>query len=109
LSPFGYGEEFIRLNKELLDAYSSCSNMEEVIAAMNQYLAALEEAKRAKAARLIQEETKNNSSSSKISTSYLSRDDLPPSDSDDDYEYEYEDEEAQGEEGAQGEVSNEEA
>jgi ribosome biogenesis protein Tsr3 len=32
LEPFGYGEEFIRLNFEALEAYSACSNAEEVFA-----------------------------------------------------------------------------
>lgn len=38
LSNFSYGEEFIHLNRELLDAYAECKDGDEVIAAQNAYL-----------------------------------------------------------------------
>lgn len=39
MSHFSYGEEFLRLNEELLDAYSKCKDGDEVIQAQNRYLA----------------------------------------------------------------------
>lgn len=41
LSPFSYGEEFIRLNFECLEAYSACRDEAEVRQVMQQYEAAL--------------------------------------------------------------------
>ncbi len=42
MSKFGYGEEFLRINAELLDAYSKCNDGREVIAVQNQFLAEAE-------------------------------------------------------------------
>jgi pre-rRNA-processing protein TSR3 len=39
MSHFSYGEEFLRLNEELLEAYSQCKDGDEVIQAQNKYLA----------------------------------------------------------------------
>lgn len=45
MSKFSYGQEFLRLNKELLDLYAGCKDGTEVISAQNRYL---EEARHAK-------------------------------------------------------------
>lgn len=39
MSKFGYGEEFLRLNAVLLEAYSKCRDGAEVIAVQERYLA----------------------------------------------------------------------
>jgi pre-rRNA-processing protein TSR3 len=39
LSNFSWGEEFIRLNKEVLDIYAGCANAEEVVEKQNEWLA----------------------------------------------------------------------
>jgi pre-rRNA-processing protein TSR3 len=64
LEPFGWGQEFLRLNEEVLDAYAACSTSEEVIEAQNSFLAAEEEEAAARKDAPM---------------------DLPPSDSDDEY------------------------
>ena len=38
MSKFGYGEEFLRLNAVLLEAYSKCRDGAEVIAVQDRYL-----------------------------------------------------------------------
>lgn len=38
MGKFGYGEEFLRLNKEILDIYARCKDGAEVITAQNRYL-----------------------------------------------------------------------
>lgn len=38
LAPFAYGDEFLRLNAELLQKYAECSSSAEVVAAQNAYL-----------------------------------------------------------------------
>lgn len=45
MSKFSYGQEFLRLNKELLDLYAGCTNGAEVITAQGRYL---EEARHAR-------------------------------------------------------------
>jgi pre-rRNA-processing protein TSR3 len=38
LQEFSWGNEFFKLNQELLDIYASCENSEEVVARQNEYL-----------------------------------------------------------------------
>uniref|UniRef100_A0A7S2SHR8 18S rRNA aminocarboxypropyltransferase n=1 Tax=Mucochytrium quahogii TaxID=96639 RepID=A0A7S2SHR8_9STRA len=38
LQDFGWGEEFIRLNQELLDGYSACENSAQVVQVQNEFL-----------------------------------------------------------------------
>jgi len=38
LQPFSYGEEFLRLNCDLLEAYSRCATPEEIIEVQNKYI-----------------------------------------------------------------------
>lgn len=45
MSKFSYGEEFLRLNAELLDLYAGCKDGQEVVEAQNRWL---EEAQAAK-------------------------------------------------------------
>lgn len=40
MSKFSYGEEFLRINADLLDAYAACKDGEEVIRVQNEFLAA---------------------------------------------------------------------
>jgi pre-rRNA-processing protein TSR3 len=53
LSPFTWGNEFIKINLELLEMYSSCKNSEEVIAAQTEWMHKLELEAAAKATRTI--------------------------------------------------------
>lgn len=39
MSKFGYGEEFLRINADLLDAYAACKDGEEVVQVQNRFLA----------------------------------------------------------------------
>jgi pre-rRNA-processing protein TSR3 len=68
LSPFGYGEEFLRLNRTALDAYAACKGSEEVAAVQKGIMDAAEERKRDKEAR------KGSGGA------YLDHMDVPPSD-----------------------------
>ncbi|KAI5184897.1 pre-rRNA-processing protein TSR3 [Nematocida homosporus] len=45
LEPFAYGQEFLRLNQDLLDAYAQCTTPEEVINMQNKHLASLSRSK----------------------------------------------------------------
>jgi pre-rRNA-processing protein TSR3 len=80
LSPFSYGQEFIKLNYEALEAYSACNSPEEVNAVQQQYLSENAERQRVK-------EQKRGEMTN--SGGYLDESDLPPMHSEDD---EYEDE-----------------
>lgn len=93
LSPFSYGEEFIRLNFECLEAYSACANESEVRQVMLQYESALGAQKERKEERIAQQ-TKASTLSGNIG-GYMDDMDLPPRDDDDEYydDYGYEDEE----------------
>mmetsp|Transcript_11500 Transcript_11500/g.13205 ORF Transcript_11500/g.13205 Transcript_11500/m.13205 type:complete len:276 (-) Transcript_11500:1588-2415(-) len=58
LSPFGWGEEFIRINFHLLEKYAACKDSEEVVAVQNAYLKELEDEVKVKEERkLAQEES----------------------------------------------------
>ena len=71
--PFSYGQEFIRLNYEALEAYSSCRNESEVA---ELHLSMIDAAKEKKAAR--EERIEKDVSGCEISTSYLNAEDMPP-------------------------------
>lgn len=45
MSKFSYGEEFLRINADLLDAYAACKDGDEVIKVQNEFLAAAAERK----------------------------------------------------------------
>lgn len=84
LSSFSYGEEFLRLNHDSLEAYSNCDNTEQVRSIHQQYLVAIEDKKTRKDERL-----------QYASNTYLDESDLPPPYDDNDYEYEEEYEEVE--------------
>jgi pre-rRNA-processing protein TSR3 len=42
LAPFSWGEEFVRINLDLLDSYASCTSSAGVVNAQNEYLARAE-------------------------------------------------------------------
>lgn len=88
LYPFSYGEEFIRLNFEALEAYSSCASAAEVEAI---HLNSIEVAVEKKSAR--EERIANDTTGCAISTGYLNDDDMPPIEDDDCYCYSDEEEE----------------
>ena len=92
LSPFSYGEEFIRLNYEHLEAYSSCKNEMEVRQIMKQFEAALIAQKQQKEDRLAQKQQESTQTGN--IGGYMDDMDLPPRDDDDEYYYgEYEEDE----------------
>lgn len=94
LSPFSYGEEFLRLNFECLEAYSACQDELEVRQVMKQFELALGAQQQRKEQR-IAEQTAVSHASGNIG-GYMDDMDLPPRDDDDgDYydEYGYEEEE----------------
>lgn len=94
LSPFSYGEEFIRLNFECLEAYSACKDEVEVRRVMTQYESALGAQQQRKEERLA-ERTAASSASGNVG-GYMDDMDLPPRDDDDEYYYGYEDDEEEG-------------
>jgi len=48
LAPFSWGAEFVKINLHLLDRYAACASSAEVIAAQNDYLRAVDDARAAK-------------------------------------------------------------
>ena len=96
LSPFSYGEEFIRLNFECLEAYSNCATEMEVRQVMKQYELALGAQKERKEERIAQQ-TAASTLSGNIG-GYMDDMDLPPRDDDDEYYYDDEEEEVGAEE-----------
>ena len=90
LGPFGYGEEFLRLNEDALNAYCSCSSGEEVAMVNQQLLTGVEEKKQFKDAK-----REENREGCRTDNSYLADMDLPPMDSDDEGDYFVEEEEQQ--------------
>ena len=92
LSPFSYGEEFIRLNFECLEAYSACTSESEVRQVMAMKESALAGQKVRKEERIAQQ-TEASAASGNIG-GYMDDMDLPPRDDEDYYDdYGYEDEE----------------
>jgi pre-rRNA-processing protein TSR3 len=93
LSPFSYGEEFLRLNHEFLEGYSACSNEIEVRQVMAQFESARGAQQQRKEDRLAQQQAAATASGNV--GGYMDDMDLPPRDDGeyDDYGYEDEDEE----------------
>ena len=87
LYPFSYGEEFIRLNFDALEAYSGCSTAAEV---ESLHLHSIQAATEKKSAR--EERVANDSTGCAISTGYLNDDDMPPMEDDEYYDDEEEEE-----------------
>lgn len=96
MAPFGYGEEFLRLNHELLEAYSACGTEVDVRKIQDAYL------ERSREAQVLKQVRKDGRDvGGTVSISYLDESDLPPIETSDD-EYEYEEEEEPGAEGSVG-------
>lgn len=85
LYPFSYGQEFIRLNFEALEAYSACSSAAEVEAI---HYNSIQKSADKKAAR--EERIDNDHSGCAVTTGYLNDDDMPPMYDEDDYYYDEE-------------------
>jgi pre-rRNA-processing protein TSR3 len=90
LSPFGYGEEFFRLNDEALQAYSRCQNSSEVQRVQEGYI------RNDEIHRQEKEERKQRVREGCTMGEYLDDMDLPPSDDDEGYGYGSEEEEELG-------------
>lgn len=75
LEPFGYGSEFLRLNKDALDAYAACETPEDVNEVQRRFMADAEKRGKEKAER-------------KGKGDYLDESFLPPSDSEEEGEEE---------------------
>lgn len=88
LYPFSYGAEFIRLNFDALEAYSSCCSAAEVESIHHSSIQRATEKKSAREDRVA-----NDMTGCAISTGYLNDDDMPPMDDDeyDNYDSESED------------------
>jgi pre-rRNA-processing protein TSR3 len=95
MEPFGYGAELFKINREALDAYSSCSSSAEVQRIHQASMSAVASRRADKEAR-----AGRDTSGCTVTTDYLSGMDLPPSISDGEYDYE--------EDGAEEEEDNEE-
>jgi len=93
LSTFSYGEEFIKLNADALEAYSTCSGPEEINAIHNDYIEALAIKKSNKESRN-QDQVKVNGT---IFNSYIDESDLPPQVEEDAYYYNDDEEDGEGE------------
>jgi hypothetical protein len=77
--PFSYGEEFLRLNHDSLEAFSQCRTEREVDRLTNEYMAAIEDHNNKK-------QSKKEARADNIG-GYMDDMDLPPQYSDDEYEY----------------------
>lgn len=85
LSPFGYGDEFIRLNFDALEAYSACTTAVEVMAIVERYTQEVEEKKQKKESK----KSTNSGSRGNIG-GYMDDMDLPPMSDEEEYEEEEE-------------------
>jgi len=89
LESFSYGEEFLRLNFEALEAYSACRESVDVARCQEGFHAAAEAKKTLKEERLAREREQDVGSNN--IGGYMDDMDLPPIDSDaESYEYEEE-------------------
>eukprot|EP01038_Epipyxis_sp_PR26KG_P013278 gene13278-17791_t len=94
LAPFSYGAEFLRLNFDALEAYSLCSNADEVSLLNREYISQIDSKKVEK--ELKKEEDHKKAAQHYLETKttggivggYMDDMDLPPSISDDEYEEE---------------------
>jgi pre-rRNA-processing protein TSR3 len=92
LSPFSYGEEFLRLNHDFLEAYSECKDEAEVRAGMAQFQGAMDAQQQRKAERI--EAQAVEASRTGNMGGYMDDMDLPPRDEYEEYsDGEYVDEE----------------
>lgn len=89
LSTFSYGEEFIKLNADALEAYSTCAGPEEINIIHNDYIQALATKKNNKEIRN-QEQLNINGT---IFNNYIDESDLPPHVEEEEYYYDVEEEE----------------
>lgn len=46
IEPFPYGQEFIKINQDLLEAYSQCTSSEEIITVQNGYISSIKNRKK---------------------------------------------------------------
>ena len=83
MEPFGYGPEFIRLNFEALETYSSCTSPEEINLAQNNFIEISNRNQKEKETR------RNKANTAVLGNSYLNEEDLPPMSSDSADEYDY--------------------
>lgn len=95
MQQFSWGMEFIRLNQELLDIYSSCENGEEVVKRQNEWLSKAEaerggQARRSRRPQYWKHEEGDEAEDSSSEESQPREGELPPSD--DEYYYDSEDE-----------------
>lgn len=81
LEPFSYGQEFLRINAQALEAYAAAEDSYSVQAAQDAFL---------------QQETRKSRRNEDDTGNYLGADDLPPEDDDDD-EYEDDDDDNEDE------------
>ena len=61
MSKFNYGEEFLRINQEVLDLYAECKDGAEVISAQNRYLQSANEDKSSKSSDACSSEEESGS------------------------------------------------
>lgn len=83
LSPFGYGEEFFRLNDEAFRAYNQCQDSNQVHQVQHEMIQSSELHRQMK----IERKAKDREGCT-VGNSYLDGMDLPPEDDDEDYGYE---------------------
>ena len=95
LSPFGYGEEFFRLNFDALEAYAACSTAEQVKQVQQEYV---REAELKQAVKEDKRERDRNG----LGGGYMDDMDLPPLDSHQDGYWDDEDEEDEEKEEGEG-------
>jgi pre-rRNA-processing protein TSR3 len=97
LGPFGYGEEFFRLNEEAFSAYSRCQDSGEVQRVQEAFIRDDELQRREKL-----EKKQQGREGCTVGNSYMDDMDLPPLE-DEEEGYGYEEEEGEGSGGAQSE------
>ena len=91
LSPFSYGEEFLRLNFDCLEAYSAAGDEAGVRLVMQRYASALGDQQQRKEERIAQQQALSSATGN--IGGYMDDMDLPPRDEYDEYDYEdYEEE-----------------
>jgi pre-rRNA-processing protein TSR3 len=80
MAEFSWGDEFIRLNLELLDLYAACTDSAHVVQTQNEWLAANETHTNS-----TEVDHGDNETAEENDNQYYLQDDLPPTGSDDDY------------------------
>jgi len=89
LYPFSYGQEFLRLNAEVLTSYTKCRTQEDVLLIMNRYMSNIESQQKVK--ELKKEAERQERLQTANIGGYMDDMDLPPMESDDEYEDEDQD------------------